>query len=374
MEFSYNFICGVTLMFCVAAQASPFTKDTAPDTISRDILSHRITRVDQGAPSGVDPSPTIHRNFPQIIEQNFARLDVREMADLVDALSDAELSDLAQLYVNATTDHGLPPKLLFVMAHRLDPRHLGRVSSHFGFAPVYEAVTAVAPAKTQDFLVSSYTSYQGPTPGEMRFGPAGRFAPIGSSYQGPLTVKTRFLLDDRFAPPRNQSITFADYRLPSASTRGGMHKVGGYGQFLNMTPYEIYLDFRTAPVGALGVTGALWETSVVLSTRLGGAYYTGYEIGTYVVAPLVQNYAPNLYNAIGSSIANIVDTLTTSWAGGVSAAGQAQQSTAPLFQCTNSQMTDFSSFGGDYGAADDWSTISGGGGGSSPPPYPVHAR
>lgn len=319
------------LVVGLSTHAAPFNAATAPDPISRDVLTHALTRVDEGTPRGVDSSPTIHRNFPQIIEQNFARLDAREMGVLVDALSEAELSDLAQLYVNATTDGGLPPKLYFVMAHRLDASRLGRVSKHFGFAPVYTAVTAMAPSKTQDFLAQTHTAYEGPTPGERRFGPAGRFAPKPSA-----------------------GFVHARYRVPNESWRMGLRKVG-VGQFLNMTPYEVYLDFRTAPVGALAVTGALWETAVVLSYTMTVAYSTGAAIGTYVVAPLVEAYAPSLYNAIGGTISVLVDQLTQSWTGGTSAAGSAQQSTAPVFQSTSMQITDFGNFGGDYGAAQAWS-------------------
>ena len=139
------------LVSALTVQAATYDKDSAPDPISRDVLTHTLKRVHEGAPVGVDPSPTIHRYFPQIVEQNFARLDNQGMGRLVDELSEAELSDLAQLYVNATMDNGLPPKLLYVIAHRLDTSRLGRVSRHFGFAPVYAAVTAMAPAKSEGF-------------------------------------------------------------------------------------------------------------------------------------------------------------------------------------------------------------------------------
>ena len=336
------------LVFAASVHAAPFTKDTAPDAISRDILSHPLTRIHEGAPHGVDPSPTIHRNFPKLVEQNLARLDAGQLANLIDNLSEAELSDLAQLYINSTSDNGLPPKLLYMIANRLDGDRLGRLSRHFGFAEMYAAVTAMVPAKTQDFLASTYTSYSGPTPGEMRFGPNGRFA-----------------------APTGTRLMSSNYIAPVELSRGYMRKVG-FGQFMNHTPYEIYLSFRTAPVGALAATGALWETSVVLSSTLTAAYGTGYAIGTYVVGPLIQAYAPSLYERLGSTIGSIVNTLTNSWSGGASTAGQAQKSTAPIFQSTNQQIGDFSGFGGDYGAAEAWSSTGGGGTCHSGCP-PLHA-
>ena len=110
-----------------------------------------------------------------------------------------------------------------------------------------------------------------------------------------------------------------------------------------------------------------------MSSTLLSSYSTGYALGTYVVAaPLIENYAPSLYNAIGSLVTSIVNTLSNSWSSGTS--GQAQQSTAPTFQSTGMQMDSFSSFGGDYGAASSWETLSfGGGGGGGGSRYPVAA-
>ena len=291
-----------------------------------------------------DKNAAMHAAFPQIIEQNFARLDALHMAAMVNVLSDQELSDLAQLYVNATSDISAPKRLLNMMAHRLSPQHLGRVSRHFGFADVYEAINSQAPAKRNDFIAASNPNFRGPVVGDLRFGPTGAFAPERSGKM--MTTAYRPYLDSPH-----------------------LMRTAGFGQFMNHTPYEIYLDFRTAPVGSLGVAGALWESSVVMSSTLLASYSTGYAIGTYVVAPLIENYAPSLYNAIGSLVSSIVNTLSNSWISGTS--GQAQQSTAPTFQSTGMQIDSFSSFGGDYGAASSWETLSGGGGGGGH--YPVYA-
>lgn len=267
---------------------------------------------------------------------------------MVDSLSEAELSDLAQLYVNATTDQGLQPKLIQVMAHRLDTQRLGRVSKHFGFGIVYAAVTALAPAKTQDFLTSSNPNHMGPTPGEARFGPWGRYSPARSA-------NTSWA--SNFRSTTGIGFINTDYAVPNTAWRSNLHKVQqGLGQFLNMTPYEIYLSFRTAPVGALDVTGAIFETAVASSKLLILAYGTGYGIGTFAILPLIETYAPNLYIGIGDTIGDLVQMLTTGWSNGIAAEGKAQQSTAPSFTPSSGQLSSFQSSGGDYAVTQDWST------------------
>jgi hypothetical protein len=98
------------------------------------------------------------------------------MSKLIANLTDQELSDLAQLYVSAVNDADLPLKLLYVMAHRLDPGDLGRLSSHFGFAQVRAAIVAMAPSKPVEFQIRANPDDPGLTPGAMRFGATGRFA------------------------------------------------------------------------------------------------------------------------------------------------------------------------------------------------------
>ena len=359
-----RFLLGTALLAAgFAVHAANYDKDTAPDSVSREVLTHTVTRLDEGSAAGGDSFYKIHRNFPQIIEQNFARLDARGMANLVDVLSEAELSDMAQLYANATSEHGLAPKLLYVFAHRMDAANLGRLSRHFGFAQVYGAVTAAAPGKSQDFLRNSDTKHQGPAPGELRFGPSGRFAPgaARTTLATPSVYRAALSGGFRMMP--------AGYR---AQSPGYMIKTGT-GEFLNYTPYEIYLSFRTAPVGALSVQGALWEAASVLSKNLGPAGFSGYYIGTNFVLPLVQTYAPDFYNSLGATVANVVNVLTSGFLNGPAAAAQAEKTTAPQMQCTPAQINGFSSWGGDYGAAADWAS-SGGGGGNKYTQYPVFSQ
>lgn len=330
--------------------AETLTQETAPDIVGKAVLGQALAKLDQGAPAGVDPSPTIHRNFTQIIDQNFASLNPSEAAKRVDGLSEAELSDLAQLYINAAADNGKPARLFNVLAHRLDPRRLERISRHFGFAATYAAISASSPEKIQAFLTLANPNHLGPTPGEMRFGPYGRYA------AGQRAASRRE--PDRGIPALRQ----ASYAASFASAPRFIKTAGGFGQFMNYTPYEIYLSFRTAPVGALAVEGALYETTVVLSSTLASAYGTGYAIGTYIINPLINNYAPSLGNTIGAGVAAVVDTLTNSWSGGTATAGQAQQSAAIFFMVTPAQYTSFSTTSGDFGVTSDFTSYVSGGG------------
>jgi hypothetical protein len=293
---------GAFVTFSICQAAAPFTALTAPDAPSRLILSHTLSTLAQGAPAGVDSSPTIHKNFPQIIEQNFARLDNDDATTLIDNLSDRELSDLGALYTTANADTGHLPQLLSVLALRLDGVRLGRISKYFGYAPVYEAVLHFAPQKVQDF--SQNTS---------------------SSYASPIV---------------------------------GIHTMAGLGQWMNYTPQEIYLDLRTAPVGALGVTGALYESAAALATGTGIAYGVGYTAGS-AAASLIQTYSPSLWDAIGGTVAGAVQNIQN--AASLASEGKYEQSMGTLFGLTPTVSKDQSSFGGDYGVSNPWENYVGGG-------------
>jgi hypothetical protein len=80
------------------------------------------------------------------------------------------------------------------------------------------------------------------------------------------------------------------------------------GPTLDMTLQEIYLEFRTAPVGALSVRAALAETAMFAGSRVAIAYTAGYEVGTGIRWLLV-NYAPAVDNAIGAGVARAVDAV-----------------------------------------------------------------
>lgn len=69
---------------------------------------------------------------------------------------------------------------------------------------------------------------------------------------------------------------------------------------INMTLNEIYLDFRTDPVGSLGVRDALVETGLYAGADLTATWTVGNLIGqglNYVI----ETYDPGLGDAIGGT-------------------------------------------------------------------------
>lgn len=87
---------------------------------------------------------------------------------------------------------------------------------------------------------------------------------------------------------------------------GIVHPMGGPN--ITMTPYEIYLDFRTAPEGALGVAGSLWESGVYISSEVAPAYGAGYAVGT-VINNLIENYDPSLEDTIGGTVSGMASDI-----------------------------------------------------------------
>lgn len=277
----------------------PYDATTAPDPVSAAILANPLTSVTGGLGPGTDARAEVHACFPAIVEQNFAQRDAISVTALTDALTPLEWSHLALLYRAADDDLTGERKLLSVLAHRLDQRRLLRLAQHFDTHELLAAVVAVAPQKADAAFLAAM---------------------------------------DAVGARKRQNAA------------GG----SGLGRFLNMTPYEIYLDFRTAPDGALGVGGALWEAATVLSRGVAAAGLTGYEIGQLIVSPLIQNYAPSLHIAIGDAIGPIVDSLFQSWPLSVQSQGDALKNTCPKFDPTLEQHSSFESTGGDFGTAVSW--------------------
>lgn len=296
---------------------------TPTDPIGREVLGRRVRTLTQGG-QGIADTSAFRRNWLQIIDQNFAECDAPQASFRLDALTDAELSDLAQLYVSAATDRGMPERLMYLLSHRLDERRLARLARHFGFERVHAAVFAVAPQKLEGFVRQADVHEYGPTPGEHRFGPQGRFA-----------------------RPTAGAMVRTAFQAPGAWRH---RRVMNFTKFLDHSPYEIYLSFRTAPVGALGVAGALMEAASVLSTGLGSAYTSGWSIGTYVVKPLIETYAPDMYINLGDWIGNVVDRMYNAWSGDAAAVSSAQWAALPYFNVPSEVLGGFVGYGGDYGA------------------------
>lgn len=262
---------------------------TAPDPISREILAHRVTPSPRLLASFVDADSGLPF-FPQLIEQSWAQRDEAGVAKLMDSLTEAELSDLAQLYVNATTEAGRPEKLMFVMAQRLDEQRLSRVSRHFGFERTHHAVHAISPGKMRGFLRRADPAEYGPVPGVPAFGPNGRFG-TGSRAPGP-KVKM-------------------DFRQGANGWR--MVKTLNFTKFLNMTPTQIYTAMRSAEYGSLSPVGAAMEFVSVMSGSLGVAYYGGQWFGTHIVVPVLDFYMPGAIEGLGDWIGPIIDTMHNAW-------------------------------------------------------------
>ena len=323
----------LTFSFCSAA-AVPFTAATAPDSPSRIVLSKTITHLWGNVPEGGDKLAGIHANFSQVVEQNFARLDAIHATLVVDRLSEKELADLAQLYVSANADSGHRAQLLAVLATRLDVAHLMRLSHHFGYVALQEALINNASAKASLFSAAANVSELAPVP----------HAP---------TVGTARL-----------------------SVGGIRPNAGGIGQFANLTPYETYLSLRTAPVGSLGVQGALLETTFIWGGMAYGSWSAGTAIGDKL-APVIETYSPTTWDAIGGTLSEMYDNYRRSI--GEVKKGELQKGIGELFGASTSQVEDFETMGGDYEATSDWEAYasSGSGGGCGvrfcPEPPPTGA-
>lgn len=102
-------------------------------------------KFEDGAESKGDVPAAIARNYPQIIEQNFARMNTAATHAVVNSLADVELQAIAQLCAKANADAHRTGALLLIAADRMDGAHLARLSKFFRYAPVYDAITKMAP-------------------------------------------------------------------------------------------------------------------------------------------------------------------------------------------------------------------------------------
>jgi hypothetical protein len=199
---------------------------------------------------------------PEVIERNFVRVVTRNLdnagtASRVARLSERELDGIARHAAQGTpVDRAA---LLKLFATRLDGASLVRVAHAFGRAPVEAAVRTYADPATRAAFAIGIAGLVPPPP---EGGGGGGTTP----YPSP-------------SPPR-----------PT----------------VDMTLEEIYLEFRTAPVGSLSPAGALAETAQFAGMRLSAAGWAGTAIGTGL-SWLIQHYAPDLDNAIGATIATMID-------------------------------------------------------------------
>lgn len=189
----------------------------------------------------------IERNFIGVVTRNLANAG---MAGRIARLSDRELDGIAR-----HAAHGAPSDraaLLKLFATRLDGASLVRVAHAFGRAPVEAAVRTYADPATRAAFAIGIAGLAPPPPE----GGGG-----GSSYPRPN---------------------------------------------LNMTLEEIYLEFRTAPVGSLTPSAALAETAMYAGTWLYASYKVGQVVGNEL-HQLILTYDPSLDGAIGATIGSMIE-------------------------------------------------------------------
>jgi hypothetical protein len=154
--------------------------------------------------------------------------------------------------------------LLKLFAQRLDDRSLVRIARAFGRAPTEAAVHAYAGKTIRDAFDGAIAGFKAPPEG----GGGGGGGGGGTSGGG------------------------SSYPRPN----------------LNMTLEEIYLEFRTAPVGSLTPSAALAETSMYA----GGWLYLSWKVGEKVgdeIYQLISTYDPALDAAIGEIIGSMIENM-----------------------------------------------------------------
>jgi hypothetical protein len=309
-----------------AASSSPrrglLTAQTAPDTASRLALAQPLPRLTSGAGPGTDLAQVIHRNFPVAVERNFASLPAHRVAAWLDAMDDATLANLAQLYLNASELVGRRNLAIDILAQRLDPLRLARVARFFGFARVHQSLLRASPGKESSFMQAASPQFRGPDLGlrvVMRPGP-----------------------------------TAAAAGTPAIG-------LNSYSPFLEYTLEEIYLSFRTAPVGATGVVASMFQTTMVVGTATYFAWGVGTTIGGWLASGL-QTFAPGVWESLGDRLGAWMEEFRRAPSlppdhlpSPEERIGQLEQEAFYAFDVPPETYDDFALDGGDYGSTEAWS-------------------
>lgn len=223
-----------------------------------------VTRsIAPGANNQWEVSAAVARAFQENIESNIRHLPDDELRRLLSTMSNAELNDLSYFYRLATLNSPKAPLLLEEIAARADLQNLARVGLFFGFADTYAATLKVAPLKASEFSLA--------------------LSPNAMSVASPAFV-------------RHAKSSVGIYAKPAPT--------------VDMTLRQIYLDFRTAPVGSLSAKAALYETASFAGTRLLGAFSAGYTVGTGINY-LWATYAPDSYAASSDLLGRSVDAFAS---------------------------------------------------------------
>ncbi|MDT9000392.1 hypothetical protein RQP53_14045 [Paucibacter sp. APW11] len=197
-------------------------------------------------------------SFQDTIESNLKRMPAADLQRLLASMNAAELNDLAYYYGNATSNSSKPAALLDIVAAKCDTPTLARIGEHFGFADTYAAAARLSPtAATELSLLLS-------------------------------PMAERALTQSR--PANRGLIALGSTPAPN----------------IDFTIKQIYLDYRTAPVGSLSVRAALYETASFVGSRLTTSFAAGYAVGT-AINNLWSTYAPESYNAFSDKLGQSVD-------------------------------------------------------------------
>jgi len=250
----------------------PYSTLTAPDVASRNILKTHYISFQDGAAGPNDVRAAIDRNFADVIEHNLAVMPERTARMWLDQMSDRELADLAQLYTNSNAMTFRTGHALEVLAVRLDVNRLARLPKFFGTSEVTRAVLAAAPTK-----YSALTAVSGP--------------------------------DVHAAPLAGAPVTYPVAMQGSLS--GSTVRPMQTAPTVDMTLNEVYLNFRTLPVGSLSVQSSIYETAQFAGKNLVYAWGVGYGFGTGITY-LMQTYAPSWYygsfvDVVGGTPYNAID-------------------------------------------------------------------
>lgn len=194
---------------------------------------------------------------PEAIERNFVSVVTRNLANAGTASRIARLSDRELDGIARHAAHGAPvdrAALLKLFATRLDGASLVRVAHAFGRAPVEAAVQTYADPATRAAFAIGIAGLAPPPP---EGGGGGGTNP----YPSP-------------SPPR-----------PT----------------IDMTLEEIYLEFRTAPVGGLSAEASLAETAMFVGRYLRSPAGWGTTAGL-AIHFLIEEFDPEIDDTIGGTI------------------------------------------------------------------------
>ncbi len=312
-----------------------FTSQTAPDAVSRSILAARYTTFQDGASGPGDVRAAIDRNFANVIEHNLAVMSAGDMTAWLDQMSNRELADLAQLYTNSNALTVRSGRVLDVLAARLDVTRLRRLARFFGTNELNNAILAVAPAKFSA-VVSATEVYAAPV--------------VGAAI---------------LASP---SVTLM------SATKAGVVAPMQTAPTADMTLNEIYLNFRTMPVGAMSVQAALYETGAYAGKNLVVAWGVGYAFGT-LITDLMQTYAPTWYYGtfvpvVGGSVSGtanwlqnfVTKTYNLMLSNQTNNLGQFESDTIPILGVPVGAEKSMGSTGGDLGMENEYEDLVSSGG------------